>query len=150
MKKKLCLWALVLSVVFFSCKKDDEVDGEKPVFNSVKMNNVEMLTAEESEVANGEYLTFTISVQDNVALSELSVEVHEAGDGHEHERILKSGDDALVFGPKIYDLGGTQTKTVEVKVSDSLAHEATDYHLVLILLDKESNRTTTIQVFEIE
>ena len=150
MKRNLCLWGLVLSVVFFSCKKEDESDGEKPVFNSVKMNNEEMLTVEESEVVNGKGLTFTISMQDNIALSELSVEVHEAGDGHEHERTVKTGDDALVFGPKIFDLGRAQTKTVEVKVSDSLAHEATDYHLVLILLDKESNRTSTIQIFEIK
>lgn len=151
MKKSILLLPLAL-LLFGSCKKDDDdTDDQNPTFESVKINDAEMLTVDENAVKNGEALTFKIHIKDNVELSELSVEVHEAGDGHEHERVNKSGDDeALAFGPKIYDLGINQEQTIEVKVSDQLDNEVTDYHLELILLDKESNRSTTIQTFEIE
>ena len=148
MKKTILLLPLIL-LLLGSCKKDDETDNQQPTFESVTVNGTEMLTVDENIVKNGDALTFKITVKDNIELSELSVEVHEAGDGHEHERVKKAGE-ALAFGPKIYDVSGTSEQTIEVKVSDKLDNEVTDYHLNLTLLDKESNRSTTIQTFEIQ
>tara|TARA_B100000809_G_scaffold22594_1_gene19700 strand:- start:677 stop:1138 length:462 start_codon:yes stop_codon:yes gene_type:complete len=153
MKKILLIASFSMVLLMFSCKKKEATDEEKPTINSVLLNETEMLTELESEVFNGDKLFFTISLSDNIALSELSVEVHEAGNGHDHERIQKTDSiplSPLAFGPKIYDLGGEQVKVITVEVSDSLANEVTDYHLELIVLDKESNRTTTIQAFEIK
>jgi len=149
MMRNLLLGSVVLLMLLTGCKKDDDTDEQDPTIDSVLINGVEMLTVSENIVSNGEPLSLTVSVSDNVALSELSVEIHEAEDGHEHERSKKSGD-ALAFGPKIYDLGGEQSSILEIEVSTKLENEATDYHLELVLLDKEANRSTTVQVFEIK
>ena len=152
MQNRLFLLALIIGV-FSSCKKDDASDSQQPTFESVVINDEEMLTVSENIVSNGDVLTFQIKVNDNIALSELSVEIHEAGDGHAHERTIKTSPiplEPLVFGPQVYDLEGQQTKTIEITVSDALNNEATDYHLNLILIDKASNRTTTVQTFEIK
>ena len=85
--RNLLLGCFVILVLFSSCKKE-ETDEEKPTIDSVLINESEMLTVSENVVSNGEQLTLVITVSDNVALSELSVEIHEATDGHEHERIM--------------------------------------------------------------
>ena len=150
MKLLLLIPALAALTVLTSCKKEDDSDTQAPTFTSILINENEMLSVSENVISNGNALTLQIEVNDNVALSELTVEIHEAGDGHDHERIKKSDDEALAFGPKIYDLENAQTKTIDITVSDLLDYEATDYHLELILLDQSANRTTTVQVFEIE
>ena len=150
--KKMFLLSVTLLMLIVACKKKEGVDEGKPSINSVLINGSDMLNVSENVISNGEKLTFRISVSDDIALSELSVEIHEAGGGHEHETIDKTGSELsqLAFGPKIYDLGGGNMKLISVEVTNNLSNELTDYHLELILLDKASNRETTIQTFEIE
>lgn len=145
MKKGLLIFGAAI-LVLASCKKEDDSDTEAPSFASIKMNSVEMIGVDESEVDNGDGLEFDIMTSDNEGLSQLSVSIHE-GEGHEH-RSKKSGEEALTFGPEIYSLSGNSA-TTHVHVSDALANEAVEYHLELQLLDAAGNSTTNIQVFHI-
>lgn len=150
---------LILSSLFtlFSCGNDDDTqDSEKPTFSKVLINNIDSNTSEEIEIELNEdmsdTLQFAITTNDNIDLSQLQVEIHEALDSHDHSRILADTiihKDTLSFGPKIYDLSGTNmTTNVFVTVPKTVVHG--EYHLECVVLDKSGNRTEKIVEFHLE
>lgn len=153
MKKSI----LILTSLFtlFSCGNDDDTqDVEKPTFSKILIDKIDSNTSDEIEIELNEdmadTLQFEISTNDNIELSQLQVEIHEALDAHSHARLSETiGTDTLSFGPKIYDLSGTNMTTgVFVTVPKTVVHG--EYHLECVVLDKSGNRTENIVEFHLE
>lgn len=155
MKKSILILASLCAL--FSCKNDDDEtqDLQKPTFSKVLVNTIDSNTSGEIEIElnedKGDTLQFEITTNDNIELSQLQIEVHEALDAHDHARLAETPvqKDTLAFGPKIYDLSGTNmTTNVFVTVPKTVVHG--EYHLECVVLDKSGNRTEKIVAFHLE
>lgn len=153
--KKLSLAVLVLVLSLVSCKKDDETkDSEQPTIDLVKASNGNVtttLSAEgEVELSLDSTVTATINVSDNEALSQIKVEIHSAFDSHDHARSAKSELDAFSLN-KVIPLDG---KALGVTLSlwdksNANSYKTGDYHMEVILLDKEGNQSVKIYTIEL-
>ena len=141
------------SLLLFSCKKDDESpkDTVAPVVSSIKINNNEVLAStSEVEVFQGKSFDLQISVSDNVELSQLQLEIHEALDEHNHARV-KSDGDTLSYGPTIKTLSGTSDfKNFTIFTATDTNFVVGTYHIEAIILDAAGNRTEKIVEFHLE
>lgn len=155
MKRNIIILSSLLTL--FSCKKDDEVqDVEKPSFSKILINKIDANTSNEIEIILNkeevDTLIFDISTTDNIELSQLQVEIHNALDNHTHARLLADEiihKDTLAFGPKIYDLmGKNMTSQIYVTVPKTIVYGA--YHLECVVLDKAGNRTEKVVEFHLE
>lgn len=148
----------LLVLCLSSCKKEDESkDTDKPTIGFVKAYNGSEATTlsvdEETAVSLDSTVTITISVADNESLSQLKAEVHSAFDdhGHDHARPLAKADEEFSFN-KVVSLSG-KSEDVSFTLWDKKttnSYEHGDYHLEVIVLDKEGNQIEKVYTLEIE
>ncbi len=158
MKKLISLTsALVLGLFLVSCDDDEDssADTALPTIQSVSYEGTNVTSVDEFEVHIGEELGFDIVVADNEGLSQLSVDIHDAFDGHTHDhaKLLSTDDGDTLTYTQIYNLTGT-TATQHVHVMDQLTEDYLHghdhpYHLELVVLDAAGNRAEKVLTFEI-
>ncbi len=149
MKKITFISIVSLALYMSACKEKEEIDSEKPVFKSVKINSIEQINAtSETEVITNESFSAAIELSDNIELSQLKVEVHENFDGHSHAKIAIKAIDTFAFN-EVYTLSGkTATKTINFWTNSNEVQNG-EYHLELQALDKSGNNQVYVVPFDI-
>ena len=158
--KKTILYTAALVALLSSCGGDDEEmdpkDTTAPVVESVTIEGTNVLTqTSEVEVHIEEDFLFAVTVSDNKELSQMQVEVHEALDSHDHARLGASEEitksDTLSYGPVIRTLSSvSQTETFDVFSATDTNYVSGEYHIEIVVLDAEGNRTKKVVEFHLE
>lgn len=117
-------------VMMISCDKDDDTDTTAPVINSATIDGKE----EGIEASVGNAMTFEVEVSDNEALGQLKLDVHDAFDGHSHDK--SSGINWANVA--IIDLSGTE-QTVSHDMEIPTNATAGPYHAEILVIDAEGN-----------
>lgn len=135
------LIALLLTVSI-ACDKDDDNDNDnqdtvKPTIKSAMING----SNEDITVAAGTEIHFDVEVEDNEALGELKIDVHDVFDGHSHGK--KSSIDWAEV--KIIQLSG-KTETVHEHMDVPGNATAGPYHAIFRLIDGEGNEGEFVEV----
>lgn len=117
-------------VMMISCDKDDDTDTTAPVINSATIDGKE----EGIEANVGNAMTFEVKVSDNEALGQLKLDVHDAFDGHSHDK--SSGINWANVA--IIDLSGTE-QTVSHDMEIPTNATAGPYHAEILVIDAEGN-----------
>lgn len=117
-------------VMMISCDKDDDTDTTAPVINSATIDGKE----EGIEASVGNAMTFEVKVSDNEALGQLKLDVHDAFDGHSHDK--SSGINWANVA--IIDLSGTE-QTVSHDMEIPTNATAGPYHAEILVIDAEGN-----------
>lgn len=117
-------------IVMISCDKDDDTDTTAPVINSATIDGKE----EGIEANVGNAMTFEVKVSDNEALGQLKLDVHDAFDGHSHDK--SSGINWANVA--IIDLSGTE-QTVSHDMEIPTNATAGPYHAEILVIDAEGN-----------
>lgn len=117
-------------VMMISCDKDDDTDTTAPVINSATIDGKE----EGIEANVGNAMTFEVKVSDNEALGQLKLDVHDAFDGHSHDK--SSGINWANVA--IIDLSGTE-QTVSHDMEIPTNATAGPYHADIYIIDAEGN-----------
>lgn len=129
--KKLVL-LLSVSVFLFSCSKD--TDKTKPTIDALNIDN----KTEEIEVQAGQSMTLQYTVSDEVGLSEMRLDVHDAFDGHTHG---KTSSFNKLFWEQIDTLNGLTETTNSITVDVPANTTAGPYHLDAIVVDLAGNQS---------
>lgn len=117
-------------VMMISCDKDDDTDTTAPVINSATIDGKE----EGIEANVGNAMIFEVKVSDNEALGQLKLDVHDAFDGHSHDK--SSGINWANVA--IIDLSGTE-QTVSHDMEIPTNATAGPYHAEILVIDAEGN-----------
>ena len=127
---KVLLPVVSLALFLASCNKNDDTDTTAPLIKSATIDGKE----EGIEVSAGNAMTFEVEVSDNEALGQLKLDVHDAFDGHTHDKSSRVRWSEV----KIINLTGTnQVMTYDMTVSsDALAGP---YHAEISVIDAEGN-----------
>ncbi|MEN9332967.1 MAG: hypothetical protein RLY35_147 [Bacteroidota bacterium] len=135
--KYLMLGMMVITI--FSCTKDENQDLERPILQSVLVNNVQQET---HELQAGSNFVVQVNVSDNADLSELKINVHSADDGHGHvalpgyEGVVNEGVWAY---SRIFDLTGTTASpTATITIPDTISGI---WHLEVMAIDQSGNES---------
>lgn len=159
MKKTILYTAALFALI--SCGNDDDTDPKDttaPVVEAVTIEGVNVLTqTTEVEVHLEEAFSFNITSSDDQALSQMQVEIHEALDSHDHARLSakeiepSSTLDTLAYGPVIRTLSSTsQTETFDIFSATDTNYVSGEYHIEIVVLDAEGNRTEKVVEFHLE
>jgi len=138
MRKRLffSLSMLLLSgAVLFSCSDDDN-DTEKP--------KIEILTPQGgTQFQRGTTINVTAIISDNEAIASYKVNVHYAGDGHQHSKLLRdsSEDPKFHYDKSFTDAEGKKNHLVDVNIDIIADALPSDYHLGVLCFDKEGNES---------
>lgn len=123
--------SMAIMLVSFSCKDDtpEVVDTEKPEIIDVQHDEV---------VEPGGELEISFLLEDNVALGEVRINIHDDFDGHEHERIR------LETTPFSYDnildeMKGQKTYIVQEQIPIPESAATGVYHLQIRFIDAAGN-----------
>ncbi len=147
MRKKmkwLMLGMMVMTII--SCTKDENQDLERPVLESVMLNNVQQET---HELSAGTNFVVKVRVSDNSELSQLKVNIHAADDGHGHTEL--PGYEGLVNQgvwsyDRVFDLSGLVAEpSATITIPDSISGV---WHLEIMAIDKSGNEALE-QVYNI-
>lgn len=118
------------------CSDNGTSDEDKPTITSVNFLNGNSIEA-------GDSLNIRISFNDNIALSEAFVEVHDNFEGHKHKKV-----NTKFSASEILTLNGTSdAQVVNLIVPANAA--AGPYHVEISALDAEGNRSET-KVFALD
>ena len=158
MKKRILYSAVLIALI--SCGKDEEADPKDttaPVVEAVMIEGTNVLTqTTEVEVHLEEAFSFTVATSDDKGLSQMQVEVHEALDDHNHARLGVSSTepadkDTLSYGPVIRTLSSvSQSETFDVFSATDTNYVSGEYHIEIVVLDAEGNRTEKVVEFHLE
>lgn len=138
MKKLINLSLVAISLFFIACNDDEIVlDTEKPV--------VQIITpTDHQEIELGTTLTILAQLTDNVGLSSYKIEIHSAGDGHEHK--AKQAESFEYNFEEAID----QSFMYEVNHTVNIPADVTEghYHVGIMVLDVNGNQNQQyIEVF---
>ena len=133
---------LIVAVAFASCSDDDAtLDTQKPTIS------IEKPTVHQ-EVEPGSQLQLRALLQDETALASYKVEIHSAGDGHEHKPAqLKAGAD-FHYDQTFQIPGNVKTHQVDYVIDIPLDAAQDHYHLGIFCIDAAGNQTQQfIEIF---
>lgn len=130
----LILLALV-TIFFAGCKEEDL---EKPTIDSVTINGAD----HEIEVDAGNAFTFDAQFSDNVGLKEYKIDIHNAFDGHGHNKTLANTPWAFI---NIFSISG-ETISVSESIDVPTGIAGGPYHCVVNVLDDVGNEGDFLEV----
>lgn len=129
---------LLISVVTFSCSKDDE-DLKKPV--------IELISPQDhDEFHPGENIHFEASFSDDTELSEYKIDIH-FDDGHDHKS-FKDGGYEWHYTHTAKLSGKSQMVHHDISIPADARHG--DYHFMVFCTDKAGNESFIALEIEIE
>lgn len=146
MKLKNLILPLVI-LLFFSCKKDDDIDKEKPI---IDLNYSKAFPTYCDTLYFGETFNLKALFTDNVELGSFSIDIHNNFDHHSHGHKIDECDLAPIkqaVNPIIfletYEIpAGLKEYEVNLPIAIASGKDATlydegDYHFQIFLVDKE-------------
>lgn len=128
--KRLFLILLTTIVVGTGCNDNISSDEDKPTITSVNFLNGYTIPA-------GDSLNVRMTFEDNVALSEAFVEIHDNFEGHKHQKANTKFATSTILNLE----GTSDTKTAEYLLPANAA--AGPYHFNVSALDADGNRSDT-------
>ncbi|MEX1189730.1 MAG: DUF4625 domain-containing protein [Bacteroidia bacterium] len=132
-KIQLLLFAAIAFAVS-SCKKDDP-DNTKPTIDSV------LEPLENDTLFSGTELHIDGTVSDNEELSQLKIDIHSAGDGHDHGKVSSASFFEVI---RIIDLAGrNQIFHEDIDIPQEAA--AGKYHVILTAVDASGNQSDFVE-----
>jgi len=140
MKNLKFISALVVIIALASCSScssDDNKDGEKPTLNIVAPANGKV-------VHPGDDIHVEVDFYDNEELASWKIDIHWAGDGHDHQHKSAnvSDDDHVKWS---YEKTGTlsgKTDHIHVHTDKVPANvEEGEYHFGVYVIDKAGNQS---------
>lgn len=121
--KRIILY-LSVALFLFSCKKRDITKPELQILSP----------SDSAVVLAGSNLELHILAKDNQALSQVKIDIHNAFNGHGHEKILYTPFSMI----KVENLSGTEASpTLSISIPDTAA--AGPYHLTMQVVDEAAN-----------
>ncbi|MGM0635869.1 MAG: DUF4625 domain-containing protein [Bacteroidota bacterium] len=143
MKRNFLLYLSIISTLLVaSCSSDDDsLDNQRPEINVISPNEAQAFES-------GESIPVDIDFTDNEALVSYKIEIHYAGDGHEHRSDFK--DDHLEEWA--YEVTGAlsgNTDNVEIQIDIPTEVVEGDYHFGVIALDEAGNQAEAFTDIEI-
>ncbi|MGY6562629.1 MAG: DUF4625 domain-containing protein [Luteibaculaceae bacterium] len=136
--KKHVLWSVAAATLLFTaCNRDnDEQDLTAPSIHNFEMRNAAGNTVR--QVAQGESITFSATVNDETELREFKLDVHGEFDGHAH----RDAAHRELVHIKIIPISGTEAQISEVitfEHDDNTPVRAGIYHAVAKAIDASGN-----------
>jgi len=153
----IALMALIITTITTSCSSDDDngLDNEIPT--------VEIMEPHESDMFEpGQELHVHAMLGDNVELSEVKIDIHYAGDGHEHRPLATLNDDqehAVEWSNElIKSISGSDYELDEViMIPEQIEHDGEmhsikhgEYHFGIFVIDASGNEAQAFLDFVIE
>jgi len=131
------LIALILTALIACDKDDDTEDTVDPTIKSAMIDNSD----EDILVTAGNEIHFDVEVEDNEALGELKIDVHDIFDGHSHGKksATKWAD------VKTIQLSG-KTQDVHEHMDVPTNATAGPYHAIFRLIDAEGNEGEFVEL----
>ncbi|HMR18740.1 MAG TPA: DUF4625 domain-containing protein [Sphingobacterium sp.] len=142
-KRRLLQWGMLgVLVLFMGCQKeeDEPIDIEAPLINIAGAN---AFPVQCSEIQRGEKFTFRAKLSDNVALGNVSVDIHHNFDHHSHSTEVEECDLAPKKSPvkpfvfiKSYPIAPglkAYETNVEIEVPEDI--DPGDYHFMIMVTD---------------
>ncbi len=137
----------LLVVVLYSCKKDDDIDTEKP---DIDLTIPGAFPANCDTMYFGESFNFNALFKDNYELGSFSIDIHNNFDGHSHSTEItqcESDPEKDPVNPYVfiddYDIpvglkeyNAVMSISIPAGNTDGLYDEG-DYHFFISLTDKE-------------
>jgi hypothetical protein len=134
MKNYILAATACIAIGFSSCKKDDP-DNQKPVIASINE------PADGDTLYTGTEFHITGSVTDNEALSQLKIDIHNADDGHSHERINGASHWETII---VVSLSG-KNQSIDEHIDIPAEAAAGKYHIILTAVDAAGNQSDIVE-----
>jgi hypothetical protein len=151
MKKYLFLFTVLLSVLMFSCKTDQDQQAPLIEYLSVSPNfSSDSICGEFREnsvirIYIGDSLKLGLGFSDDMGLSQYKIDIHNDFDCHDHKAILLNPWQFL----EIIDLQGKEAfvnKSIPIPSNIS----AGNYHFQVMLLDESGNEAGTTESYTLK
>ncbi|MCK5824526.1 MAG: DUF4625 domain-containing protein [Ichthyobacteriaceae bacterium] len=128
---------LIFSTTLYSCTKDVKTDNEPPKIVDVKINNKTSNLA----LNTGDNINFKAQFTDNIELGSYNINMHYAGDNHNHNSLSNINIDKS--GWFVSKSGNAKGTSHEVNFSEKIIESAKSgtYHCMVYLTDNSGNYT---------
>jgi len=127
---------LFVSIAFVSCSDSDssDLDTQKPAISIQS-------PTDHQEVEPGTQLNIKALLQDETALASYKVEIHAAGDGHQHRNIVLDNSTPFTY-ENVFQIEGNP-KSYQVDYSISIPENAKEdhYHVGIFCIDAAGNQS---------
>ena len=127
---------LFVSIAFVSCSDSDssDLDTQKPTISIQS-------PTDHQEVEPGSELNIQALLQDETALASYKVEIHAAGDGHEHRTIALDNKVPFTY-ENVFQIE-SNPKSYQVDYSISIPENAKEdhYHVGIFCIDAAGNQS---------
>lgn len=134
MKKFKFIYAFALTAILFSCSDDDNsADTVKPTITINEPTDEQVFHA-------GDEIHVDIDVTDNVELASYKIDIHFAGDGHTHDRLM-SPSEHIEWD---YETTGTlsgKNDNIHLHINIPIDVEEGHYHFGVFAIDKAGNQS---------
>lgn len=134
---------LFLSIAFVSCSDSDssELDTTKPTIAIQSPND-------HQEVEPGSQLHIRALLQDETALASYKVEIHSAGDGHQHKTVALDNKVPFTYENVFQIEGNPKSHQVDYFISIPENSKEDHYHLGVFCIDVAGNQSRQfIEIF---
>lgn len=141
--KIITLWTLSLGLLSISCSNDDsdsQTDTQKPSITLISPQDEQVFEA-------GEQIQVQANFTDNVALASYKIDIHFAGDGHQHRGLLESEHQQWVY-ETTGSLSGT-SDTLHLDIPIPTNAEEGHYHFGVYAIDVSGNQQVIWSEIEI-
>lgn len=131
--KFIYVFAVVTALLSLSCSSDDNsgADTQKPTIMINKPTDAEVLYAEDE-------IHVDIDFADNVELASYKIDIHFAGDGHNHKMMHDSDYQQWAFETSGLISGRNNNIQLSINIPED-THEG-HYHFGVYALDKAGNQ----------
>lgn len=135
--KNPLFFIFLVALLSFSCSDDEDQDTDTiaPEIHEVEIDGEH----EEIVIESNTTIFLEVEVEDNEALNELKLEVHDNFDGHEHGKRSSTWEEVF-----IWEVSGTEMifeKDIAVPYAT-----AGDYHMVFRALDEAGNESEFVEL----
>src|SRR5690554_421894 len=139
--KFIILWLLSLSLISVSCSNDDsQTDTQKP--------SIALITPQDEQVFEaGEQIHVQANFTDNVALASYKIDIHYAGDGHQHRTLSEDENQQWAY-ETTGSLSGT-SDTIHIDILIPTDAEEGHYHFGVYAVDASGNQQVVWSEIEV-
>ncbi|MCC5944685.1 MAG: DUF4625 domain-containing protein [Bernardetiaceae bacterium] len=145
MNKSSYLWLLALLFFFTACNNDDEaepIDTTPPTVSQVTINGFSK--DDEIKLNQGTRIHFDAVFQDDVALGQFKIDIHDASEGHNHGGRIEGEPWSFV---KVFDLLNVRRQTVHEHIDIPENAMPGPYHFLIQYFDEAGNEG---ELYELE
>ncbi|MCC8146177.1 MAG: DUF4625 domain-containing protein [Bacteroidales bacterium] len=133
----LFLATIIVSISLFTSCNDNDGDTTPPVINLIT-------PAEGAVLTIGSPVELEMEVSDNEGLKSYKINIHNAFDGHDHDKSLKSQEETIAFSyDKVWnDIGGLkEAKIQHAEIFITANATPGKYHLIVYCTDASKNES---------